>query len=63
MIRLESFSRIASRKRPQIELCDDIDNKPGQVLFRQSILNGRREKELLISIGWDEFISHSVLAL
>ena len=63
MIRFESFSRISLRKRPQIELCDDIDNKPNQMLFRQPILNRRREEELLISIGWDEFISHGVLAL
>lgn len=63
MICFESFSRITLCKRSKIELRDDIDNKPSQMLFRQPILNSRREEELLISIGRDEFVSHLVLAM
>ncbi len=63
MICFESFSCIGLRKRPQIKLRDDIDNKPGQMLFRKPILNRWREEVLLLSIGRDEFLNHIFLAV
>jgi hypothetical protein len=54
---------ITGIKRPQIELGDSVDHKPGEMPLRQPLAQARRQQQLPLAVTPDEVLRHPRMVL
>jgi hypothetical protein len=50
---------VGSIERPEVELLDRLDHKPGEVVFIQPVAQIRRQQQRLLSVTAEEVLGHT----
>jgi phytoene dehydrogenase-like protein len=56
-------SPIATQERRQVELVDDVEDEPGEVVFGQPVTQIRRQQEGLVAVAAKEVVGHGATYL